>query len=623
MTRLSSLLSFSLPRSLPGAGHQSTLFFHTVMTGDDCSDCGLPHHVHFREDGLYGCPVDTPIPYPTDGAHQEHKGIHSDSSRATMNVHMASTEHAHPPIRSESPDPLLLAPNKQLPQRYSTSQRRSVHFMNAPSPLRRSFRIENRRRVRESAEPYARSQMRRSSLRDTSRRSFPRRASLQDIRRSGPSSENEGVFPEQDRPPERFRRASLQPHVLEHMVPVEDMEDIEGFQPFTELESEQQMEPVTLREPVRNSSKSPFQYAWKPSVTFPEVGGMRVRVGQFERTGHYMEDSTPLAWPSTSDGNESSSSSSGSEGYFTAQDWTPSFQSNVDVYMHCANLPPSFPPPEFIQGSSKSLLPPLTWAGGGSRDTYPPFIANEGVNFPQAKALAQHYDAVILDAPSAPVPINPPHPEGLTTPPPQQATPDITAPQDSFLPPDRHMPRPLMPGTLPGTKITDYHSGCESTPPSMVDRITEADVDASEDWATREPWEYIHRVLTSSTYPLVMFLKTPTADISAAAFGVLSADLNLQKMLIDNEHWLLVGPRDVDLHEFGVRFQTRSRTSEKFVFRFGNLNWGADVNQIEDEVCKATFESSRRGREVPAMLPAQFMAGAVGGLVVWYALSLM
>ncbi|KAN0132605.1 hypothetical protein V8E53_009621 [Lactarius tabidus] len=502
--------------------------------------------------------------------------------------------------------------------------------MDTPVPLRRSFRLENRRRVRESAEPYAQSQMRRSSLRtpgDASRRSCPHRASFQDSRRSGPSCENEGVFPEPNHPPERFRRASLQPHVLERMVPVEDMEDIEGFQPFTELKPEQQMEPVAFREPMRNSSNAPFQYVWKPSVTFPEVGGMRVRVGQFERTGHHMEDATPLAWPSTGDGNESSSSGSGSEGYFTAQDWTPSFQSSLDVYMHCANALPSVPQPEFIQGSSKSLLPPQAWTGGGPRDTYPPFIANEGVEFPQAEALAQHYDAVhesnMLTTPSAPTAIDPKHHEGLTTPPPHQAAPDILAPQDSLAPPDRHMPRPIMPGTLPGTRITDYHSGCESIPPSMMDRMTEAEVDASEDWATREPWEYIHRVLTSSTYPLVMFLKTPTTDIPVAALGVLSADLHLQKMLIDNEHWLLVGPRDVDLHEFGVRFQTRSRTADKFVFRFGNLNWGADVNQIEDEVCKATFESSRRGREGPAMLPAQFMAGAVGGLVVWYALSLM
>ncbi|KAI9467101.1 hypothetical protein BJY52DRAFT_1182574 [Lactarius psammicola] len=619
------------------------------MTGDDCSDCGLPHRVHFREDGLYGCPVDTPNSCTTDGAHQEPTGLHSDCATSTCpNVHDTSTERAHLSVRSESPDPLLLAPDKQLPQRYSTTQRRSIHFVDVPMPLRRSFRVENRHRVR--AEPYLQSQVRRSSLKtpvDAFRRSYPRRASLQDSRRSSVrSSENEGVSPEQNCPPERSRRASLQPHVLERMVPVEDMEMIEGFQPFTELEPGQQMEPVTLREPMKNSSNGPFQYVWEPSVTFPEVGGMRVRVGQFERTGHRTGDAMLLAWPSTSDGNESSSSGTSSEGYFTAQDWTPSFTpdlSGVDVYLHDANPLPSQPQPDFIQGSSKSVLPPQTWAGGRHKDIYHPFIANEDVEFPQLEALTQHYAAVhersVFTTPSAPAlcppidskhpesltmpPIDPKHPESLTMPPPHQV---ITDPSSAPLNRQsrailaRHSPRPIMPGTLPGTRITDYRSPDSS---DMAERVTEAAVDEREDWATREPWEYVHRVLTSSTHPLVMFLKTPTADIPAAALGVHSADLHLQKMLIDNEHWLLIGPRGVDLHEFGVRFQTRARTQDKFVFRFGNLNWGADVNQIEDEVCKASIESSMRGRARPAMLPAQFMAGAVGGLVVWYALSLM
>jgi hypothetical protein len=177
-----------------------------------------------------------------------------------------------------------------------------------------------------------------------------------------------------------------------------------------------------------------------------------------------------------------------------------------------------------------------------------------------------------------------------------------------------------MPGTLPDATITDYRS--ESTP-SVPDRATELAVDADEDWATREPWEYVHRVLTTSTRPLVMFFKTPTAELPAAALGALGADLHLQTMVIDDEHWLLVGPRDVNLYEFGVKFQKRARTRDKFVFRLGNLNWGADVNEIEDEVCKATMESPRRDRGMPAMLPAQFMAGAMGGFVVWYALSLM
>jgi len=177
-----------------------------------------------------------------------------------------------------------------------------------------------------------------------------------------------------------------------------------------------------------------------------------------------------------------------------------------------------------------------------------------------------------------------------------------------------------MPGTLPGVTIASTDTDSQSIP----DRgETEAAVDPIEDWATREPWEYVHHVLTSSTSPLVMFLKTPTGDIPTAALGALGADLRLQKMLVDNEHWLLIGPPDVDLYEFGVRFQTRAGSADKFVFRFGNLNWGADVNQIEDEVFKAAMERSRRGRGVPATLPAQFMAGAVGGFVVWYALSLM
>ena len=80
----------------------------------------------------------------------------------------------------------------------------------------------------------------------------------------------------------------------------------------------------------------------------------------------------------------------------------------------------------------------------------------------------------------------------------------------------------------------------------------------------------------------------------------------------------------MNLFEFGVRFQKRARSRDKFVFRLGNLNWGAKVDQIEDEVCKAAMESSwRGGMGMPATLPAQFMAGAMGGFVVWYALSLM
>ncbi len=189
-----------------------------------------------------------------------------------------------------------------------------------------------------------------------------------------------------------------------------------------------------------------------------------------------------------------------------------------------------------------------------------------------------------------------------------------------------------MPGTLPAatTGITDTEDdnrsilGLSTPSLSLPDRAsTVPAVGPEEDWAAREPWEYIHRILTTSTRQLVMFLKTPTADVPAAAEGALGAELQLRTMVIDDEHWLLIGPPDVDLYQFGVRFQDRARSRDKLVFRMGNLNWGANVNEIEDEVSNAVMENSMRGNCVPATLPAQFMAGAMGGLVVWYALSLM
>jgi hypothetical protein len=86
---------------------------------------------------------------------------------------------------------------------------------------------------------------------------------------------------------------------------------------------------------------------------------------------------------------------------------------------------------------------------------------------------------------------------------------------------------------------------------------------------------------------------------------------------------MLIGPRDIDLDKFRVSFQERAETPGKFAVRFVNLTWGADVNQIEDEVVKAVIENAMRGGGTPATLPAVFMAGTLGGLAVWYALSLM
>ncbi|KAI9513307.1 hypothetical protein F5148DRAFT_290043 [Russula earlei] len=449
------------------------------------------------------------------------------------------------------------------------------------------------------------------------------------------------------------------------MVPVEDMEPFEGFRPFTELDPGPLSDPVTIREPNRDLrlARPPFEFVWNPSVVVPAVGGMRVRVGRFVRRGPAGE-----AAPSTARENETDSASSGSEGYFTARDWTSSptpdhhpcedGESRLDTFLLAATptLMPHHPTrAEFIQGSSRSTLPlPQRPLAGRPGDAYPPSLGNA---LPQFEALAQHYAAVqdrekggvatpspCHAAESTPTFASCPQRKSFNvTPPPQDCSTDTpTAPQPLQTQRSHAQAkaprRSSMPGTLLGVASTSTSTESDRSEsaqpqqqpqqPSMPDRgETEAAVDEVEDWATREPWEYVHRVLTTSTCPLVMLLKAPTGDMSSAALGALGADLRLQTMLIDNEHWLLVGPRDADLYEFGARFQARAAAPHKFVFRFGNLNWGADVNQIEDEVFKeaAVESSARRGGRgtVPAALPAQFMAGAVGGFVVWYALSLM
>ena len=649
------------------------------MADDTCSDCGRAHHLHVRQDGIYGCPARTSISGSLCERCHEPMRLHTRLDGVsivcpgryapTMQDTWAYANASMRP-RSESPDPLLLAPDKQLSQRYYSALRRSIpaRHEGAVIPLRRSSRLENRRRSR--AEPYAHTQTRRSSLRMADvpiRQSRSRRVSMQDNMLSHSCSyENESVYPMQHHLP---HRKSLQPYVLDRMVPAEDMEPIEGFRPFIEIDPGQLPEPVTVREPMRDlAPKPPFEFVWNPNVVVSAVGGMRVRVGQFERRGHPAGATAPFATSSAADENETGSSMSGTEDYFTVQDWSSSstpehcspnhVMASVGTCPHTTYLP-SHPGPSqtgFTRGSVP--LQQRTLAGSPG-NTYSSTMGNE---LPQFDALARHYAEVQdqerrlpplrIQSPSGHAAIGPtpstsalasrpshPH-ESPDTPCPQQVpranapfqypftptpTPTPTVPRPSEIEQSHAVvqPRPprrsTMPGTLPDATITD-------TDTDVPDRAqTEPAVDEDEDWAGREPWEYIHRVLTTSTHQLVIFLKMPTADIPTAALGALGAELNLQTMVIDNEHWLLIGPRgrDVDLFKSGVMFQNRARSRDKFVFRLGNLNWGANVNQIEDEVCKAVMERSSRGRGMPATLPAQFMAGAMGGFVVWYALSLM
>jgi hypothetical protein len=291
------------------------------MANDNCTDCGLANNLHVREDGIYGCPRDPSISGSLCQRCHEPIRFHTDHNvcpgRYVSTLHDTFSEYANSSVRSESPDPLLLAPNKQLSQRYYLALRRSTQSQGVVVPSRRSSRVDNRRRSR-GMEPYAHAQARRLSLRiaeDPIRLTRSRRVSLQDnMPSSHRSYENEAVFPAQNHPP---CRKSLQPYVLDRMVPAEDMDPIEGFRPFTEIDPGQLPDPVTVREPMREIAKPAFQFVWNPSVVVPAVGGIRVRVGQFERGGHPVGDATPFASSSTAHESEADASMSDSEDYFT------------------------------------------------------------------------------------------------------------------------------------------------------------------------------------------------------------------------------------------------------------------------------------------------------------------
>src|SRR6266852_890667 len=189
------------------------------MADDTCSDCGLAHYLHVREDGIYGCQAGTSIS-PGPLCHRCHEPMRSHFSpdgvsivcpgRYVSTMQDTFSQYADSSVRprSESPDPLLLAPDKQLSQQYYSALRRSTPMQSVDSavvPLRRSSRLETRRRSR--AEPYAQARARRSSLRMADvpiRKSRSHRVSMQDNKQiSDCSYENESVFPAQHHPPPR------------------------------------------------------------------------------------------------------------------------------------------------------------------------------------------------------------------------------------------------------------------------------------------------------------------------------------------------------------------------------------------------------------------------------------
>src|SRR6266581_4688316 len=108
------------------------------MSDDNCSDCGHAHHLHVREDGIYECPGDSRISDPLCELCREPMSLHTTAiacpGRRVFALQDALSEFTDSSFRSESPDPLLLAPDKQLPQRHYIALRRSAQPEGAVVP---------------------------------------------------------------------------------------------------------------------------------------------------------------------------------------------------------------------------------------------------------------------------------------------------------------------------------------------------------------------------------------------------------------------------------------------------------------------------------------------------------
>lgn len=69
--------------------------------------------------------------------------------------------------------------------------------------------------------------------------------------------------------------------------------------------------PVTVREPMKDLAPKPlFEFVGNSSVVTPAVGGLRVRVGPFERIGYPVGDTMSFASSNGTDENKTDSSMS-------------------------------------------------------------------------------------------------------------------------------------------------------------------------------------------------------------------------------------------------------------------------------------------------------------------------
>ncbi|KAI0268171.1 hypothetical protein BC834DRAFT_1040246 [Gloeopeniophorella convolvens] len=597
------------------------------MSDELCNECGCPQSMHCRDDEMYRCPSD--------------RGGHDSPAGSVLLTSINEQSELHPVAHEQEQCQQLLALRK--------------------SPRLEALRLarEGKRKENFISQPSLKTV---GSHPRSPRRSRHRRLSVRPIGQPNDqkvlSSRTLGAL--------EVRRANLQARVLRSLVPVEEMESISGFQPFTELEPGTQTQPVTIREPPQETPGRTVHHVWNPTIAFPDSGGMLIRTGHFEpvdpteqATEAQVESGEGVLLPTPPDAEQhlclplwyqrEFASPAGPDSGIEAGD---GFSSQL------------WQGPEFVQGSSKSAPPPAP-------------LKSAGAEFPELDAIIQHYEAVQVEMAMSLVksplnqarsfPANPPM--GLAEPLPALARSPLHQPR--FLPSatepllSNPMSQPF-PTCHPGCQIQcnfesasiapqsatfpqAHQTQMQQTTPLMHSPVlaaahvtqspmaatpkhlpgvlpeaaqssilmTEVAVSPQEDWAAREPWWYIHRVLTSATRRLVAFLRLPRERMTEAVQGAAGADLRYAIVSIQSDQWLLFWIPEVGAVRDTFPERLAASPPVDFVTRVGGLRWGVHIDEIEIELSKAVEEAWRAGSPVPT-LPAQFMPGHLGGMLVWY-----
>lgn len=146
---------------------------------------------------------------------------------------------------------------------------------------------------------------------------------------------------------------------------------------------------------------------------------------------------------------------------------------------------------------------------------------------------------------------------------------------------------------------------------------------------SKKPWHYISSVLKRSRRKLCVFLKPCTEDIvrmtsCATKMGLISYSFTKTGAIINDgfetrpyeygrDWWIIVTKDEETFEEFNMK-RSKGWNPGEFGANIGRLGWGCDTMILEREF-DLVEKVVASGKE--AMLPAQFMAGRMGAMVIW------